>query len=292
MARQPKTMWRVTPWNLDLGKKNADYGKWNWLFLLILQFEVYNAERCQEAHWRDFFGDQRKWLLVSPENAWQLRSFYNWDGREAVSKLIVFFGVATKHALMKRMSTCLSTSNSTSENDTPQKKQQGNGKSPFSIGDTSWNGWFSIVMLVCWVVNIEKKKQNIWFAIRAQLLVTTAKQTWDVESLKSGQGLLYSKLERKSSKIWHFGCPVAFRKYLHIGCFGRNVESKINQANHLCFHCIHTATPSCKSYRQSRWRRQTLGWVSAFSCLNNSGGVLLEQVKTVHGLSRKEHKRY
>ena len=217
MARQPKTMWRVTPWNLE--KKNADYGKWNWLFLLILQFEVYNAERCQEAHWRDFFGDQRKWLLVSPENAWQLRSFYNWDGREAVSKLIVFFGVATKHALMKRMSTFLSTSNSTSENDTPQKKQQGNGKSPSLIGDTSWNGWFSIVMLVSWVVNIEKKNKTFGLPSELSFWWPAAKQTWDVESLKSGQGLLYSKLERKLSKIWHFGCPVAFRKYLHIGCF-------------------------------------------------------------------------
>ena len=115
------TTWWRDSMKLGGNKNPADYGKCNWDFLLILPFEIY-AGRCQENSWIRLFADQTEVVVtMSPENAWQLPSFYNWDGREAVSKLIVFFGVATKHALMRRCQHVYRHRIQLHKNDTPRK---------------------------------------------------------------------------------------------------------------------------------------------------------------------------
>ena len=153
---------------------------------------------------------------MSPENAWQLPSFYNWDGREAVSKLIVFFGVATKHALMRRCQHVYRHRIQLHKNDTLRKPTR-----QWKITMLNRRYIFNLKWLVfhCHVSLLGCKP---WKKAK-QLVYHQSSAFGDLPLSRLGMSNLWSPADKvccivyklePAAEIWHFGCSVALDNML------------------------------------------------------------------------------
>ena len=184
--------------------------------MIFADFAIWNLCRKMPREFMDrLFADQTEVVVtMSPENAWQLPSFYNWDGREAVSKLIVFFGVATKHALMRRCQHVYRHRIQLHKNDTPRKPTR-----QWKITMLNRRYIFKWLVFHCHVSLLGCKP---WKKAK-QLVYHQSSAFGDLPLSRLGMSNLWSPADKvccivyklePAAEIWHFGCSVAFDNML------------------------------------------------------------------------------